>query len=212
MNEQEHLNTLSEIKQLMERSSRFLSLSGLSSVCIGVYALLGAFAGWWYLSTHSIDLNSFYKPIYDSYGNQSLDHIAFLMTDALLVLMLSLISSFVLTKRLASKQGLSSWDQPARRMLLDLLIPLLTGGLYCLILLKQQRIEWIASAMLLFYGLSLINASHHTRNEIRQLGLLEITLGLFAALFPGHGISFWVVGFGVLHIIYGIRLYYTYER
>ena len=38
----EHLETLSEIRSLMERSSRFISLSGLSGVAAGVFALMGA--------------------------------------------------------------------------------------------------------------------------------------------------------------------------
>ena len=38
----EHLQTLTDIRSLMERSAKFLSLSGLSGVSAGVIALAGA--------------------------------------------------------------------------------------------------------------------------------------------------------------------------
>ena len=43
MNEQnQHLETLQDIKKIMERSSRFLSLSGLSGIAAGICALAGS--------------------------------------------------------------------------------------------------------------------------------------------------------------------------
>src|SRR5881398_1011059 len=38
----QHLDTLKDIKRMMERSSRFISLSGLSGIAAGVCALVGA--------------------------------------------------------------------------------------------------------------------------------------------------------------------------
>jgi hypothetical protein len=44
------------------------------------------------------------------------------------------------------------------------------------------------------------------------LGICEIGLGLIASIYMGYGLLFWAVGFGVLHIIYGIVMYMKYER
>ena len=66
--------------------------------------------------------------------------------------------------------------------------------------------------MLIFYGLALINSSKYTFFEIRYLGIAEIVLGLIASVFVSSGLILWAAGFGLLHIIYGIIMYYKYER
>ena len=42
MNNQEALNTLNDIRNMMEKSTRFVSFSGLSSIVIGIYACIAA--------------------------------------------------------------------------------------------------------------------------------------------------------------------------
>ena len=42
MNEQQPLEELQHIKRMMERSSRFISLSGLSGIAAGICAIAGA--------------------------------------------------------------------------------------------------------------------------------------------------------------------------
>ena len=212
MNEQEHLKTLSDIKTLMERSSRFLSLSGLSGLFIGIYAIGGAIAAWWYINNNTIEVISYYNLATVAGEVTYKPYLTFFIGDALLVLVLSLITGYILTQRLAKKQGLNIWDTSAKRMLINLLVPLITGGIYCLILLQYQQIGLIAPSMLIFYGLSLLNASKYTHNDIRYLGVIEIILGLIAAINPGYGLLFWTVGFGIMHIIYGAAMYYKYER
>jgi hypothetical protein len=68
-----------------------------------------------------------------------------------------------------------------------------------------------APAMLIFYGLALINASPNLFDEIRYLGYSEILIGLLAAAFIGYGLYFWAFGFGVLHIAYGLVMYKKYD-
>ena len=212
MNEQDHLNTLSEIKQLMERSSRFLSLSGLSSILIGIYALAGVGAAYWYLDSQSMDAGRYFTQFSASSFEQFKTLIPFFIGDALLVLILSIITTYLFTQRLSMKQGVKHWDPAAKRLLLNLCIPLVTGGLYSWLLIQHQRIDLILSSMLIFYGMALLNASHHTRTEIRHLGILEVLLGLLAALYSDYGLLFWAIGFGGLHIVYGFLFYFKYER
>ena len=207
----EHLETLSEIRSLMERSSRFISLSGLSGVFAGIFALLGAAAAYLYLhlNLHSSD---YYEHAIDASGEVNLDFYGFLIADALCVLLASLTVVCILTRRQAKQKSQPTWDATAKRLLINLLIPLITGGLFCLVLLYHGLMAFVAPATLIFYGLGLINASKYTLNDIRYLGIMEIILGLIAAVYIGYGLLFWAAGFGILHIVYGIMMYNKYEK
>ncbi|MCC7302855.1 MAG: hypothetical protein IT233_09445 [Bacteroidia bacterium] len=210
---------LRHIRSIMERSSRFLSLSGLSGVFAGIYALAGAWVARWYLTHLSTETRYEY---YD-FSLQSLavhgegtrhlvDFYTFFILDAGSVLILSLLTGFLLTRRKAAKAGLKVWDPTSKRMLINLGIPLVTGGLFCLIMLWYNNWYLVAPATLIFYGLALINASKYTFNDIRYLGVSEIILGLVAAFFVPYSLWFWALGFGVLHIIYGVVMWARYER
>lgn len=209
MDNKEHLQTLTEIRSLMERSSRFISLSGLSGVFAGIYALAGAFAFYYY---YNIDLSSSSYWLRNESGARKIDIETFIIVDAIIVLFLSLTTGALLTIRNSRKKGIAIWDSTARRLLINTMIPLVTGGLFCLILMHHGLIGLVAPATLIFYGLALINGSKYTLNDIRYLGMCEIMLGIIGSLFIGYGLVLWAVGFGVLHIVYGAVMYYKYEK
>lgn len=212
---EKHLQDLKEIRSMMEKSSRYLSLSGLSGVFAGVYALVGAYFAWG-------EMNSC-KEYYESklyistidYGevcgrnSENLDRN--LITIALLVLGAALVTGFIFSFVKAKKENGSIWDASARRLLLNLFIPLITGGFFCMVLMHYHIFGLVAPATLIFYGLALVNASKYTFNDVRYLGVTEIILGLVASFYIGYGIIFWAIGFGVLHIIYGAVMYFKYE-
>ena len=207
----EHLETLSEIRSLMERSSRFISLSGLSGVFAGLFALAGAAAA--YMHFHlGIDSQRYYEFAVNERGETNIDFYIFFFSDAIFVLIASLAAGTILTIRKAKQKGQPIWDATAKRLLINMLIPLAAGGLFCFVLLYHGLIGLIAPATLLFYGLALLNASKYTLNDIRYLGISQIVLGLVASVYIGYGLLFWAVGFGILHIIYGTAMYYKYER
>ncbi len=210
-NIEEPLETLSEIRSMMERSSRFISLNGLSGVFSGIFALIGAYAGHLYLTNHF----KHFGPV-SEFSNYSIAGIVttyfFFFIDAFLVLMASIFVAMFLSISKARKNGLTFWDNTARRLLINLLIPLITGGFFCLILLTHGIVGLIAPVMLIFYGLALINASKYTYNDIRFLGLIEVLMGLLASVWIGYGLIFWAIGFGIIHIIYGVIMFYKYER
>ncbi len=210
-NQNEHLETLTEIRSLMERSSRFISLSGLSGVFAGVFALLGAFAAYihWDMQLTS---SNYYEYAMGADGKVNNDFFTFFFMDAILVLIASLAAGILLTRRKAKQKNQSIWDATAKRMLVNLFLPLASGGLFCLALLYHSLVGLVAPATLIFYGLALINASKYTLNDIRYLGILEIALGIIASFFIGYGLLFWAVGFGLLHIVYGIVMYNKYEK
>lgn len=199
----QQLEDLQEIRSLMERSSRFISLSGISGICAGAFALTGAYIAWQYLNH---DYPGFLNNVFNR-----IPALWFLAAIASGVLFLSLVTGIFFTTRNAKRKGQKIWDNTSRNLLVNLFIPLLAGGLFCLVLLYHAP-ELIAPATLVFYGLALINASKYTLTDIRYLGFFEIITGLIASISPGNGLFFWAFGFGVLHIIYGSIMYFKYER
>ena len=208
----EPIEQLKEIRSLMERSSRFISLSGLSGVCAGIFALIGAYFA--YIKTGSeIDSSYFFNSVASSWSaEQEMDLITYLILDAIIVLVCSIVGGLFFTLRKAKRKGQTIWDPISIKFLMHLFIPLLAGGIFCLILIYHNIIGLVAPATLLFYGLALLNASKYTLHDIGYLGICEILLGLIASVYIGYGITFWAIGFGVLHIIYGTVMYFKYER
>ena len=202
----EYEKDIASIRNMMERSVKFISLSGLSGVIAGIYALLGA--GYVYYIVY-YPYSPFGLRFY--YANES-HLIVQLLVTAMIVLILSLATGYWFSLRKAKRLGVSIWNKASRQLMVDLLIPLLSGGLFILILLSRGYYGVAAPACLIFYGLALINASRNTYAEVRYLGLTEIMLGLISAFIPGYGLIFWALGFGVLHIIYGAVMHFRYDK
>jgi hypothetical protein len=203
----EHLKNLNEIRSLMERSSSFISLSGLSGVSAGVMGLIAAYI-----------LNIRLKPFlngsidYEMSGVTRADLITFGVTFFSVVLLLTFALAIFFTSQKAKKNGLPVWDSSAKRLVTSLFLPLVTGGIFCLILVYHYYDWLVLPSMLIFYGLALINAGKYTLSEIKWLGLSEIILGLGAALFIDNAILFWAAGFGVMNIVYGLVMYVRHEK
>lgn len=206
MKENDIYSELSSIRNLMERSTKFISLSGLSGILAGVYALIGAYIGYKLVYTENSGLL-----FRDFYVNDPIIWWPLFLVAAV-VLVLSVATGIWLTIRQAQKKGENFWNPVSRRLLASLAIPLLTGGLFILILIFRGHYEIIASSCLVFYGLALVAASQFTFSDVKWLGFCEILLGLLAALLPGYGIVFWVIGFGILHIIYGSVMHFKYNQ
>ena len=201
---QEHLNNLSEIRSLMERSSSFLSLSGLSGISAGIVGLLTSL----YIYTKLDTLFEYNRDYSSVPGNEILFFILF----AGIVLIVTFALVIFFTARKARKKGLPVWDGSAKRLVVNLFIPLVTGGIFCLILTHHLLFDFIAPSMLLFFGLALLNASKYTFGEIKVLGISEIVLGLVSMYWTSLGLLFWALGFGLFNIIYGVYMFVKYER
>ena len=205
--EQEYIKDIGEIRSMMERSTKFLSLSGLSGVLSGVYALIGAFLAYrlFYNNEEGIIYNTL--SVHKVSGN-----VAELILLAGSVLLLAIGTAIYLSKKKAKKSKEKLWNASARRLVFNMAIPLLTGGVLVLIFIAKGILGIVAPLTLIFYGLALINASKYTYEEVRTLGIIEIVLGLISAYFIGFGLFFWAIGFGVMHIIYGIYMHWRYEK
>jgi hypothetical protein len=204
MNHQKYLDDIKDIKEMMTRSSRFISLSGLSGISAGIIALVGAYFAWDIVYT---DGN------YQSYERNLLSGIELfqLMIVGICTLVLALAAGIFFTVRKTRKNNQEVWDAKTKQLLINLLIPLVAGGIFCFLILLKGYVGLIAPLTLLFYGLALVNASKYTITEVRSLGIIQILLGLAATYFIGYGLLFWILGFGVLHIVYGIIMEVRYK-
>ncbi len=199
MSNNKYLEDLNEIKNLMNRSSRFLSLSGLSGIFAGLYALGGAFVA------HQL---LFDKTIYlAEYGAETKNLIVQIVMIAVLTAILAVGTALIFTRNKAKKNNEQIWDETTRRLLIHFLIPLVTGGVFGLILLKHGFFVIVPPITLIFYGLALVNASKFTLDTVKYLGISQIVVGLIATWYVGYGLYFWAFGFGVLHIVYGSIMY-----
>lgn len=212
---EQSLETLQDIRRMMERSSRFISLSGLSGVSAGICALIGAYIAHGMIRSYvqSAPLESIHSVPGDGSRSGGASWLALqLFGLAMAVLVAALLTSTLFTWRKARRNHLPIWDHASKKLAINMAIPLLAGGVFAIGLLDHGGWNYVAPACLVFYGLALVNASKYTLTDIRYLGLLETALGCICMYFPHEGLYFWTGGFGILHIIYGLIMWWKYER
>lgn len=192
---------------MMERSTKFLSLSGLSGILAGIYALVGAYLA--YRLFYSNSENAIYNKLPAQQISGDLGNLILL---AIMVLVLAVGTAIYLSFKKATKNKEVLWNTVSQRLVLNMSVPLVTGGIFILILISKGVMEWVAPLTLIFYGLALINASKFTFKDLKYLGMILIVLGLISSYFTDLGLLFWAIGFGLMHIIYGIYMHLRYEK
>lgn len=204
-NQEESLKQLQEIKRVMNSSVRFISLSGWSGICAGLFACLGSYIA-------SIEIDRYYTNDYIKGRAVPSSLQAYLIGVALVVFALALLSAFYFTYRKSKKDGVPFWGGLTQRLLWNTFLPIGAGGLFILSLIMEKEYKFVAPACLLFYGLGLVNGSKYTLGEIRYLGYIQILLGLLNLLFPNKELLFWTLGFGVAHIVYGLLRWWQEKK
>ena len=202
--EKDYTRDIAEIRSMMERSSKFMSLSGRTGILAGIYALAGAYIAWKVFDFNPQEL------VYHSPESGPGFLNVFLLSGIVLALA---IGTAILDSYLkARKKGETAWNAISRRLLANMAAPLIAGGILILVLISDGVIGLVAPLTLIFYGLALFNAGNFTYQAVRILGLVQITLGLISCWFIEYGLLIWTVGFGLGHIVYGIYMHYKYER
>ncbi|WP_419868862.1 hypothetical protein [Chryseobacterium sp. CT-SW4] len=196
---------LSHIRSMMERSSRFISLSGLSGFFAGLTAIIGAVYVYFVFQREGIDYFDGNRNIY------SPAIVKELVITGILILIVAILCGYFFTASKSKKKGLKIWDATTKRLLITFSVPLITGGLTCLAFLYHQLFILIAPSTLIFYGLALVSAERYTLTDIKYLGYCQIFLGLVSFFFLGWGLITWTLGFGVLHIVYGLIMHKKYK-
>ncbi len=214
---QEPQQDLQHIKNMMERSSRFISLSGLSGIAAGLCALIGAyFANDVINHSYQNTLRKLDSDLYDVTVNGNLSVKEFMGNSLFQIAIVTFIAafslSFLFTYLRSKKTNTKLWGTTSKRLFINVMVPLVAGGIYILKLIEAGTFGLIAPGCLIFYGLALVNASKFTLGEVRYLGYLQILLGIINLWFIGYGLYFWAAGFGILHIVYGVFMWNKYER
>ena len=198
MENKEVINTLNDIKEMMERSSKFKAVSGLSIVIVGVLASLATAYIHFVLGNYKINTPSKLRTT---------------VIVAIALLVVAFLTVFVMAFFKAKRHHLRfALDQNMKKLLVNFMIPLLAGGLFCFALLKLQHYGLTSSVMLIFYGMALINSGHFTYPALRYLGYAELALGLVDCFIANYALLTWFIGFGVFHIVFGIVFMLKYER
>lgn len=203
-----HVEALEDIRAMMRKSSRFLSLSGLSGIFAGAYALAGYFVARQHLYNSGVTIR---ETLYREKSDR-MSEFGFYIADAALVLALSLLTAYYFSSRKAKKNNSRLFDHTAWRLLWQMAVPLSAGGILSITLLFYSHLAFIAPVMLCFYGCAIFSASNFTYDDIKYLGLAEIAIGVVSAIDLGNGLFYWALGFGVLHIIYGALMWWKHER
>ncbi|WP_027380214.1 hypothetical protein [Chryseobacterium daeguense] len=205
MDSKNYHEDLSHIRSMMERSSRFISLSGLSGVFAGLAAILGATYVFFVFKREGIDYFDGDRNIF------SPSLVKELVVIGTLILAAALFSGYIFTAKKSKKKGLKIWDATTKRLLVTFAVPLVAGGFFCLGLLYHHLFVFVAPSTLIFYGLALISAERYTLTDLKNLGYCQVVLGLVSLFFLGWGLLFWAIGFGVLHIVYGLIMHKKYK-
>ena len=212
--DQRPLEAIQDIRKMMERSSRFISLSGWSGVAAGCCALIGAALAYPYIhGGKSLFINLNLGLLQLSAGDYFILLNTWVFWIAVGTFVAALASAFVFTWLKTKKQGLPIWGSASRRLMINVMIPMIAGGIFLFRMINfEGTAGLIGPACLIFYGLALINGSKYTLGEIRWLGLAQIILGIINLWFIGYGLYFWAAGFGIMHIVYGLVMWWKYER
>ncbi|UMQ40051.1 hypothetical protein MKS83_11635 [Chryseobacterium sp. Y16C] len=205
MESKNYQEDLSHIRSMMERSSRFISLSGLSGVFAGLAAILGAIYVYFAFQREGIDYFAGQRNVFRA------GLVNELMITGIIILAVALLSGYIFTANKSRKKGLKIWDATTKRLLITFAVPLVSGGIFCLGLLYHHLFVFIAPATLIFYGLALVSAERYTLTDVKYLGYCQIVLGLFSLFFLGWGLVTWTIGFGVLHVVYGLIMHMKYK-
>ncbi|MBB4808218.1 hypothetical protein HNP38_003559 [Chryseobacterium defluvii] len=205
MDSKNYHEDLSHIRSMMERSSRFISLSGLSGVFAGLAAIIGAVYVYFVFQREGID---YFDGERNIYGPALVKELVIIGT---LILITAVSCGYLFTAHKSKKKGLKMWDATTKRLLITFMVPLVTGGFVCIALLYHHLFALIAPATLIFYGLALVSAERYTLTDIKYLGYCQIVLGLVSLFMLGWGLVAWAIGFGVLHIVYGLIMHKKYK-
>lgn len=177
---------LNEIRELMNRSSRSY-MSGWAPLLCGLAALAGGVTAGKLIS-----------------GGAS---VCIVNAVAGVTLLIGILIPQVLFVSWARKKGIPmAFNTVNRRLTGAIFIPVIAGGILSIALETAGLYEWIPAAMLLFYGLGVINLGHYSEKTLSWPGILFLVAGALACFLREYPLVLWMAGFSGVHIVYGIYL------
>lgn len=199
MESENYLKDISEIKNLMNKSSQFISLSGLSGAFAGIYAIIGA--AYFYITTRSIKISDF--------ETKDIDKATIIF---ILFVILSTLTTIIFTSIRAKSLDEKSWDVKTKNLVQAFFTPILIGLVFVLILYFNNEYNYLLALLLVFYGIGLLNAGFTTNNLVKPLGYIQVTFGLICAIKYDYTFWFFAIGFGIVHLVYGSIVYFKIDK
>ncbi|MBO4561474.1 MAG: hypothetical protein J5705_05880 [Bacteroidaceae bacterium] len=212
MKEQEIKETLSDIRNMMERSQKVMFLNGASGIIVAVWAFLGA----------TLISNLMYRSMWPMWGFklfplQEVD--TRILIFAIIIFAFTFLASYItvlyMSRRRAMRRGLDfELDTAAKQLLRTFFTVMIIGGLFCLTPIRNGHWELVPGFMLAFYGLALVVISPMAFkiSITKYFGFIQIAAGLAALTLPQYGMMFWTLGFCVFHLIWGIWFHFVFDR
>jgi len=197
------LDSLNEIKSMMERSSKFTNISGWTWIWVGFVGLISASIAYFIILEEEFRL-------YTLLPNAQRDiNLVILLISTLIV---ACAGGFYFMINKTNKDGAKFINPTTKRILARFILVLLIGATICAALYMHLSFVYIAPTTLLFYGLALLNVEKDTILEIKYLAYSEIILGLLAFFLIYKGLLFWTIGFGLIHLIFGVWMVLKYDN
>lgn len=197
--------SIAHIREMMSKSSKFKSLSGAAGITAGLLTLVLAtvFCLQYEINPFAVELSNF--------NLLPSEHYLTALVYALTLLFCSIIAGIVLTKLNAVKNQEPLWGPASRNFIYNMVLPMVFSILFCLILF-QKNPDYVLPVSLILYGLTLFNAGKYAHKAIRSLGITEMLLGAICLQFLQFHILIWIIGFGVMHIVFGMYMIIKPDR
>jgi len=178
------IDNLRFIRETMERSSSFTSVSGIGGVAMGVIALVAA----GFASTAEARLT--WLGIWVGAATLSFS-----------------VSTLAMARK-SRAEGVPLLAGPGRRFAWNVTPPLAAGAALTFALSQAGRVELLPGTWLLLYGTSVVTGGFNSVRPVPLMGVLFMLAGVGAFLSPpAWGDVFMAAGFGGLHIVFGIVIW-----
>lgn len=177
------IDNLRFIRETMERAGSFTAISGWGIVATGLAALAASAAA-------------------RLAGSEALWVVIWVAAAVLC----AIISSWA-TVRKAKRSGEPMISGPARKLALSFSPPMIVGALLTLVLVRMSLTELLPGVWLSIYGTAVVAGGAYSVRIVPVMGFCFMALGA-VALFAPAGLGDWLMalGFGGLHVVFGIQI------
>ena len=178
------MDNLRFIRETMERSTSFTAVSGVAGMIMGAVAMVAAVVA----STRRTPE-------------------AWLLTWLIAALVAGLAALWAMIRK-ARASGVSLLSGPGSKFALFFTPPIVVGALLTAALVRVDLLSVLPGAWLLLYGTAVVSGGAFSVRIVPMMGvgfMLVGALALFAP--PAWGDEFMAVGFGVLHIVFGLVIW-----
>lgn len=177
------MEDLQYIRRTMENSSSFTAVPGWGTVAMGATALIASVVAY---QQHNF-------------------------RNWMVVWLLDAVVAFCVAmwtmRRKARRAGIPMFSGPGRKFALSFFPPMLVAAILTAVLFRAGAVAAIPGMWLLLYGTSVVSGGSFSVRIVPAMGSCFLLLGAVALVTPATWALWWMVlGFGVLHIVFGTMI------